>query len=589
MAARWFVRSITLVGLALLLAVHVPAEARYSRTLPPPAPCSSFFWSASYLPHFLHWTSDSSRLVLNYGSRIYSVEVDGSEIREVLDPRPPISLYDWALSWLPPNVGVIHEGVTAMSSVNQAETIPDDWRDRKFDVEGIYAELSPDGSSILHSSCRYSFRENSKTYNSEIAIGYFDGRPQERLTTNLDYDGFPSWSSNGNKVAYVSSDGLEGPGKLVIAELPLEQEPLPVPLDSMVIVHSVPQWSPVGEQLAFLAHPKDPDSGLVSREQQALYTIDSRNFSTVQISEALSLPAWSPDGKRIAVFALHQNGTGLFTFAADGTDRKMIAPVSEQLPVRRYLSRHYGFQPAWSPDGSRIAFTYESRYRDSVRMNFGVVNADGTELTKMLADTVMSAQWSPDGSSIAVAGVDDKENLLIQILTPDGAGRRVLVRGVAGDSLLPESTFQEDPVSFLPRCFEGTIVSNPGDNPGLAEDCQTLLAIRDTLGGRNGIKGGPLLNWYPGTNIDAWAGVTVRGTPPRVQRLSLSKFHLAGAIPEEIAKLSELRKLDLSSNFLGGVIPSELGQLANLEILTLSSNGLEGNIPPELGELKELE
>ncbi|XP_068649186.1 putative leucine-rich repeat receptor-like serine/threonine-protein kinase At2g24130 [Aristolochia californica] len=74
---------------------------------------------------------------------------------------------------------------------------------------------------------------------------------------------------------------------------------------------------------------------------------------------------------------------------------------------------------------------------------------------------------------------------------------------------------------------------------------------------------------------------------------NLSELHLEdnlihGAIPPNIANLSNLTLLNLSSNRLDGTIPPELSLLPKLERLCLSNNSLTGVIPAALGALSHL-
>ena len=132
-------------------------------------------------------------------------------------------------------------------------------------------------------------------------------------------------------------------------------------------------------------------------------------------------------------------------------------------------------------------------------------------------------------------------------------------------------------------CATGGAVPNPGTNPGLVSDCETLLAARDTLAGT------VALNWAANTPMLEWAGVSYQGTPERVTRLELWLWGLTGEIPAELGNLSNLETLNLWGNQLAGDIPTELGSLSNLETLYLYDNELTGDIPTELGSLSNLE
>ena len=110
----------------------------------------------------------------------------------------------------------------------------------------------------------------------------------------------------------------------------------------------------------------------------------------VQISPATKVPslAWSPDGTRIAFTADRAGERRIFVMDADGTGLVKLTdhPAGNGAP-------------AWSPDGRQIAFTSQGLGNDEIF----VINADGTELvnwTHHPADDATPA-WSPDGRRLA--------------------------------------------------------------------------------------------------------------------------------------------------------------------------------------------
>ena len=137
-------------------------------------------------------------------------------------------------------------------------------------------------------------------------------------------------------------------------------------------------------------------------------------------------------------------------------------------------------------------------------------------------------------------------------------------------------------VTITETCDSGTAVPNPASNPGLVQDCKTLLGLQSALAGTG------TLNWSPGLNINRWRGVRLGGTPQRVTRLDLVREGLTGTLPAGVGDLAELEELHLSFNDLTGLIPAELGNLTDLTILYLPENGFTGTIPAELGNLTAL-
>jgi Tol biopolymer transport system component len=100
------------------------------------------------------------------------------------------------------------------------------------------------------------------------------------------------------------------------------------------------------------------------------------------------MPAWSPDGTKIA-FASVRGGVGreIFVMNADGSDQRRLTD----------LGTAPGF-PDWSPDGSRIVFHAS---RGGGEFALFVMDADGSNVRQLTTgDSYIRPRWSPDGSSI---------------------------------------------------------------------------------------------------------------------------------------------------------------------------------------------
>jgi len=145
---------------------------------------------------------------------------------------------------------------------------------------------------------------------------------------------------------------------------------------------------------------------------------DARNLTRNPADDLF--PAWSPDGSRIA-FLSSRGGTrgNLYVMNADGSG------VSRLTTDSVFASSRY----SWSPDGSRLAFA-----GGQTNGHIFVVSADGSGLTRLTSDSAAdgSPAWSPDGMKIAFARADGNDSR-IYVVNADGSAVIRLTSTSAGD------------------------------------------------------------------------------------------------------------------------------------------------------------
>ena len=221
---------------------------------------------------------------------------------------------------------------------------------------------------------------------------------------------------------------------------------------------------------------------------------------------------------------------------------------------------------AWAEDtsGARIS---PSR---SITVRLGMESARAAEPPARFAELDLLEGWTDCGERRG-----------------SGAGR---THGDDAGASTPSKIGASVPPTPLTPCGTGIALSNAQkQNPGLVRDCELLLALKDTLDP----DGPPLQSWSVNTPIDgpdSWVGVTLGGTPERVERLWLERLQLTGSIPPALSGLDQLTVLNLSVNpQLSGSLPPELGDLTRLRLLYAWYNQLSGSIPAQLGNLAQLE
>jgi TolB protein len=148
---------------------------------------------------------------------------------------------------------------------------------------------------------------------------------------------------------------------------------------------------------------------------------DGANATRITVNKGLNTsPAWSPDGRALAYTSYVSYGT---SFAARFPDIVIhnIYEVGKQMRPAGGSEEIQSAHPAWSPDGSRIAFA--SKRGTAKNFNIHVVNRDGTGMRQLTTGDTgdVAPVWSPAGNQIAfVSGRSGKAQLYL--VQADGTG-----------------------------------------------------------------------------------------------------------------------------------------------------------------------
>lgn len=149
-----------------------------------------------------------------------------------------------------------------------------------------------------------------------------------------------------------------------------------------------------------------------------LYTMASDGANVVRLTTSGgSDPAWSPDGSRVA-YVSFRDGAGhpeIFVIDADGQhETRLTSPPT--------MAGH----PSWSPDGTRIAFaSYEP---GSGTQDIYVMNVDGSGRQRLTTDPADDTEpsWAPTGDALAFVSYRNAQsdgNFELYVMHPDGSNQ----------------------------------------------------------------------------------------------------------------------------------------------------------------------
>jgi TolB protein len=133
--------------------------------------------------------------------------------------------------------------------------------------------------------------------------------------------------------------------------------------------------------------------------------------------------------------------------------------------------------PAWSPDGRRIAFDLDGR--------IGVMDADGgnVELLSFPGVPASRPAWSPGGDQLVFQGLPAGSTPGLYVAGADGSGVRRLVRGAQPAwSARNVIAFVRDNRLFVIRPDGGglrRLTSRPGTEPDWSPDSRQLAFVRN--------------------------------------------------------------------------------------------------------------
>jgi dipeptidyl aminopeptidase/acylaminoacyl peptidase len=326
-------------------------------------------------------------------------------------------------------------------------------------------QRSPDGRWVAFTVA--SFDVEKDTRDTDLWMARWDGSEEIRLTSSPERESLPRWSPDGRHLAFLTSRGDEDEKKKGAQVWLLNRAGgEATKLTDIKGGVSDLAWSPDSTKLALVVNDPDPDAdpekkdgwkrktkppividryhfkedraGYLTRLYQhlAVFDVKGRTLQTLTAGPVDDeAPAWSPDGTRLAFLSKRAHPD------PDRTRNKDLFVVDVRPgaePQRLTVSPQSEEGPlAWSPDGQRIALLVadEDKYAAYVQGTLALVPAAGgpaTTLTSALDRRVSGPQWSPDGRSVVFGFEDDRAGIIGRVAASGGAverltsGRRVV-------------------------------------------------------------------------------------------------------------------------------------------------------------------
>jgi Tol biopolymer transport system component len=443
------------------------------------------------------WSPDGRLIAFLRGFQLFVVDAGGGEPRRLAPGLVVTGVAVFEPAWSPDGTRIVlaggdEEAGTTFPRTSEIHVVRvSDGRATAITSTGLEKTgptWSPDGTAIV-----FAERILDEPRAELVLIGP-DGSGRRALThpSELEFDDHPAWSPDGSLVAFVRGRAPTDAREVLVVRRDGTGLRRLSQARSALPAYEGPAWIRDNRTVIFARRSADLDDDL--------FVVDPGRPGARRLTDNTVRdwdPAWSPDGSRIAFVRTLESGPfgrndELFVMRADGSGVRRLT---------RY--RHEDLAPAWSPDGSRIAFARRVERTGLVAIH--TIRPDGTGLrgvTLRPPGLHSGPAWSPDGPTIAyVADTGAGAGGNLHVVNADGSRSRPVAR-IADGVLSPEWS----PDGRLLAVTGLTGCGGPCVIPALylvRPDGSGLRKLADDLGGS--------LAWSPdGRSLAIAAGPIVR-------------------------------------------------------------------------------
>ncbi len=334
-------------------------------------------------------------------------------------------------------------------------------------------QRSPDGVWVAYTVATVDAEKDTR--NTDLWMARWDGTAQQRLTSSPDSETSPRWSPDGKYLAFLSSRGSDEDKKkgAQLWLLPRQGGEAQKISDVKGGLADI-QWAPDSTRLACVIsdvdpadepekmdgwqrktappivldryHFKEDRTGYLKRfySHLALFDLATRTATAITSGQVDDeSPAWSPDGTRLAFISKRAHADPDRTTNSD----VWVVEARPGATPRQMTNTPEGEsgRPVWSPDGSRLAVLVgdtDANYAyDLNKLGVIAAGAPGPTAVRLLSPTldraVFAPSWSSDGRRLSFLLEDDRSQYAASMPAEGGTPTRLTGDGMVVTAISP--------------------------------------------------------------------------------------------------------------------------------------------------------